>query len=255
VIGTTDYVLTDNNGKPMSEFLPIDLDNCILWLDANQGVTKDASNYVSLWRDMSGKGNNFSQNTGSYQPKFIKNGGDTISNQPTIRFDGVDDYMNSVSGFLYNKIAISTFLVIKVATGIGTMCGQTNDGIITPIGTTNGLGSLTLQTLHFVRINGSVKYTDFLWKNLIYTISSLTYSSTATQGYVNNVSLSTASGGSALSYNGIYLLGASFYTNGCHNADMFLAEFIIYDRILTSVERRRVMLYLNKKYNQKHLIY
>lgn len=131
VIGTTDYVLTDNNGKPMSEFLPIDLDNCILWLDANQGVTKDASNYVSLWKDMSGKGNNFFQNTGISQPKFIKDGGDTISHQPTMRFDGVNDYMTTASGFLYNKTEVSSFLVIKVATGTGSMCGQTNDVLLT----------------------------------------------------------------------------------------------------------------------------
>jgi len=93
-----------------SAWFPTNLPGCILWLDAGRGITKDGSNYISLFGDQSGQANNASQATGANQPLWVDN---QLNGKPIVRFDGANDFMAFPSGFLYNLADISFFIVIK----------------------------------------------------------------------------------------------------------------------------------------------
>lgn len=64
--------------------------NTVGWYVAGDGsstyVTKDGSDFVSVWKDLSGSNNPLNQATGTSQPKWQSTG---------ILFDGVDNYMKA----------------------------------------------------------------------------------------------------------------------------------------------------------------
>lgn len=87
-----------------SSFLPTDIANLVLWLDANDLTTlfQDAAgttpatdtSVVGHWADKSDQGNNVTQSTTAFKPTYltgIENG------LPVIRFDGSDDRLASAA--------------------------------------------------------------------------------------------------------------------------------------------------------------
>jgi hypothetical protein len=62
-----------------------------LWLKADEGITKDASGFISQWDDQSGNGNHATQATGSAQPKRMNN---ALNAKPVVRFDGNNDFFS-----------------------------------------------------------------------------------------------------------------------------------------------------------------
>jgi hypothetical protein len=65
-----------------------------LHLDASDlsTITKDGSNLVSQWDDKSGNGNHFLQATATNQPLWVNA---VHNSNPTIRFDGIDNYIKN----------------------------------------------------------------------------------------------------------------------------------------------------------------
>jgi hypothetical protein len=57
--------------------------------------------FVSKWYDQSGNSNHATQDTGDSQPKIVTSGSlNTVNGKPSIKWDGVDDFMvASISGF------------------------------------------------------------------------------------------------------------------------------------------------------------
>ncbi len=78
-----------------------------LWLKADAGVVKDASNNVSEWQDQSGNGFHLTQTTLSKQPKFTEN---ILNTKPVLRFNG--DYMQLTFGESFSQ-PNSIFIVMK----------------------------------------------------------------------------------------------------------------------------------------------
>lgn len=64
-----------------------------LWLKADAGVTKDASNAVTEWADQSGQGNHATQPDPTLAPLATETG---FAGEPSLHFDGNDDYLNVV---------------------------------------------------------------------------------------------------------------------------------------------------------------
>jgi len=220
-----------------SAWFPTNLPGCILWLDAGQGITKDGSNYISLFADQSGQANNASQATGANQPLWVDN---QLNGKPIVRFDGSNDFMEFASGFMYNWTDVSLFIVLKhpyspnnAVFGYSAGWGQ---GVL--IYSANGGG--------YLNINGGNKYTDFL-KNNQWAISDFVYNSTSLNAYVNGVSLGAVGGGAPLSLNGVYALG-KYAGSTSYCAAFDIAEMIIYDNSLSDVNRRTVEKYLAAKY-------
>lgn len=66
--------------------------NTIAWYDYTKKVTKDGSDFVSVWGDISGNSNNLLQAIGTNQPLWRQTG---------ILFDGIDNFMKAT--FTFNQ--------------------------------------------------------------------------------------------------------------------------------------------------------
>ena len=89
------------------EWLPTDIDGCVLWLPSDLGITKNGSDRVSLREDQS-LNNDASQVTDAKKPVWFAN---QIDGHPSIRFDSVDDYMSGPLSIIGNSLHL--FMVVN----------------------------------------------------------------------------------------------------------------------------------------------
>jgi len=83
---------------------------CLVWCRADAGVDRNGST-VSGWRDMSGRGRDFSQATASEQPTFASRG---LGGRPELTFDGSDDHLDGASFFGMVSAADDWMVVVVV---------------------------------------------------------------------------------------------------------------------------------------------
>ena len=92
------------------DFTPNDVDNLIVWLKADAGITKDGSDLVSQWDDQTtGGSNDVAQSTAGDKPEWID---DVQNGLPIVSFD--DDFLQKATwsgGAISQPITI--FLVLK----------------------------------------------------------------------------------------------------------------------------------------------
>lgn len=82
-----------------------------LWVEADAGVTTNASGGVTGWKDQSGQNNNAVQTDDTMAPKWI---GSALNGKPVLRFNGDTDYMNVAhSPSIAIAGDISTFAVVR----------------------------------------------------------------------------------------------------------------------------------------------
>ncbi|MBM3430313.1 MAG: hypothetical protein FJX99_04945, partial [Bacteroidetes bacterium] len=82
-ITATDTILS--NISRFSVFLPNNLSENVLWLNAESGIVLDANNKVSSWNDQSGSGFSFTQSTDAKKPIVLSN---ALNNRPAVQFSG-----------------------------------------------------------------------------------------------------------------------------------------------------------------------
>ena len=211
-----------------------------LWLDASDSSTITIATGISNWADKSGNLNDAQQGTGSAQPT-VNSGG--LNSLDTISFNGTSQFLALPTGFLYNAIAFSLFIVLK--------CGvQSNAGHFGP-NTSNNAGIELLDNTivskpTLVRINGSEKYSTGAWRtDSSFSISSIVANSSAVSGFLDGTALTPASGISALNYNGYYAIGKYSTT---YFSSLEVAEFIIITSDLSSENRQLIEGYLAWKW-------
>lgn len=96
-----------------SDWLPTDLANCQIHLRADLGVTKDASDNVSLWENQGLKTDDANQVTASRQPLWQSS---VINGNPALHFDGLDYWMyigNGTDTYLDTTKTHSLFIVCR----------------------------------------------------------------------------------------------------------------------------------------------
>lgn len=82
-----------------------------LWLRADAGITTNASDKVSKWESQTSNGHQGTQSTNSARPVLIHGG---INFNPTIRFDGTNDYIPLDAGqFSKNIDNLTIFSIIR----------------------------------------------------------------------------------------------------------------------------------------------
>jgi hypothetical protein len=74
----------------------------VLLLDANLGVTESGGK-VSAWADQSGNGNDVAQADSDKQPTLVADG---VNGEPVLRFDGVDDFLETTLEALPNATIV-----------------------------------------------------------------------------------------------------------------------------------------------------
>jgi hypothetical protein len=87
-----------------------------LWLRADAGTTTNGQQ-VSAWNDQSGNGNNATQGTSDNRPLFIASE-PLANNRPVLRFDGIDDWMQTET-HLTNNVGTLMIVARKTAAGVG----------------------------------------------------------------------------------------------------------------------------------------
>jgi hypothetical protein len=202
-------------------FSPRDIDTLSLWLDASK-ITVPAGAAIPTWYDLSGGGKHATQSTTASQPLF-QNG--------SVLFDGVDDYLSLPSVANARHI----FIVSKVTkSGWSTFVSRAYGQDI-GIRTANGAG---------FALPGNTN--DFYTTNV------------ATQVWVNGTQTSTFTNGSrfissviSTNQETIGALGVG-YTAGLPSDNRLLggeiSEIVVYNKVLTTTERKKVEFYLASKW-------
>lgn len=222
------YAAGEDRGR---SFLPTDVPNLALWLDASRITGLVDGDPVANWSDLSGQGRDATQGTGAARPTYkvaILNG------KPVVRFDGVDDYLKT-SAFTLNQpthVFIVLTLIAQAASayywdgnGQNLMAAyQRLQGLMTLYAGGNG----PEKTFG----NGSTHIVSALYNG---SSSELRFEGgAATTG---DVSTSNAGG---------ITLGAR--GNVAVFANIDVAEVLIYNRALAADERQKCERYLGKKY-------
>jgi len=234
--------------KSLSYVSPIPLANLKLWLKADAGITKDGSNYVSQWDDMSGNGNHAVQSTGGSQPLWVDN---QLNGKPVLRFDGIDDFMNSA---ISNVSNITIFCVVKSALTSAWVGGFSLYNTGSPLDYDINMG---ISIIGHASQNGKYWFTKD-GANYTYNNGSITNYETIEIQSINNNTIATYYNGIGLqSYNipaffniNSYVIGARWvlsvinYYMSCD-----FSEIILYDDTLSAAQRQQVEQYLRTKYN------
>lgn len=222
---------------------PTNISDCVLWLDAGQGVT-ESGGVISEWADQSSASNDLTQATAAHQPALIS---DAVNSKSAVSFakgatdpDDNDFLSNSA---LQLDTTVTLFFVIKpdgpldssqrFAGHYGNGAFRFNSGkasiwtsggnadLSTPLPSTGEFQIIAYRFNSNVQI--SINGSDF-----VVTISSASMdNSDFVIGGVANSSLSPNYG----SFDGDF------------------AEIIVYDKVLTDADFNRVGYYLAEKYN------
>jgi hypothetical protein len=108
---TDSAVPADADAKDSDAPPEIPTDGLLLWLRADRGVTEE-NGAVAIWADQSGNDLHATQTASNVRPKLVRQ---AISGQPSIEFDGVDDFMRLASGFTDFSAGASIFTVVQRA--------------------------------------------------------------------------------------------------------------------------------------------
>ena len=225
------------------------LDDVIVWLKADEGVTKDGSNIVSAWADQSSYGFEAAQSTASWRPTYVADGGADFNNYPVIRFDydflsiPDDDNLDGADG-------LSIIMVLKPNNvtrgwqGILAKCDDYNDQEAYNTYLYDG-------DLRFNINNNYVLYGNTELSISSSYIISNTYGSSrgSIQGYYNSTGYDSYNYSSSVSNMASDLhIGTYRPYNDTRSFQGDIAEIIIYKTGLNNAQRLILENYLSQKY-------
>jgi hypothetical protein len=206
------------------ELSPAAVPGLMLWARADVGLTSDEGGHVSVWRDVSGRSNDLRQTVATAQPSLVP---DAHAGLPVVRFDGSDDTLLFKSRMTNIR---SVFWVVKAdaaaSDGYRFLLGDAStthfhSGAARQIWST---GASTAVLNGETRLNGV-------------TIDGRT---TNRPTSLSVISLLTTGDVTADAFSRDRTLGRSWWGD--------LAELLVYERALSSGERKNVEDYLALKY-------
>ena len=238
-----DFIWNGTNAwNPIGGFLPTDVANLKLWLDADDPTTFSfsSSNLISQWNDKSGQGNNLTQGTVADQPLLIQG---VQNGKPIVRFDAIDDFLQRVN---FTGGAISQPDTIYFVCKFPSATSSTNGFVFD--------GDTSRQAVNHDQISTLSNYgmfspTVLSTTTTVDTINILLYkavfndtSSSLDKSQVQQLSGTTGANG----LNGI-VLGAPF-----SRADSFsnpdIAEMLFYESIPSTGDDADIISYLRNKW-------
>ncbi|MEN9303899.1 MAG: hypothetical protein RL264_2328, partial [Bacteroidota bacterium] len=190
----------------------------------------------------SGSGFHFTQTTASARPTLIASV-PSLNNQPVIQFDGTTDFMSVDFGQTFQ--APNTYFIIHNNTRNNTTQSGIFDGIVDGArntffwSTQSSIGRLLLQTA----TNSSIRYNKS--QPYDYELNSIVFNGASSAIFENGASMVNG----ALTDNPISGLQIGRRTSGATNfLQGNIAEFIMFNRLLSVTERQQVEKYLMDKY-------
>lgn len=220
-------LLLSKAGGISNEFNPISLGNLRFWVKADAGITLNGST-VSSWADQSGNSLVLNEANATKQPTFVSN---FINGKPALQFDGSNDEM-SLSASQTGFESMTFFIVYRRS-------ANTSQAVLS-----NGASTyMYLQYGSSFLIGNNSK--SAAMTNDIWYIRAGTGKSdgTGTEYFSNGVSLGTVAGGTNVFNAFRYVATAGgAYLNG------YIAEILIFDKVLNSTEIGQGFNYLNTRY-------
>lgn len=233
-------------------FTPKSVSGLTIWLDAAQGVAKDGSDIVTSWADQSGNSNTFSTGTGIRKPQYVAS---AINSLPAIngRHDGTNaSNLAAADSASMNYTDFSLFIVASRLINFGAT--EQLAGKYVTAGSMREhrlvIGS-TDQLSGGVSPDGAAVTTSFIASPTIATstpfIADLQYSASSQTVALNRGTTNTqANPASAFNGTGTYQIFSR--EGGLDPFGGYIAEFLFYNRRVTSGERLQVLSYLSAKY-------
>jgi hypothetical protein len=208
-----------------------------LWLKADSITGLNDGDPVATWPDSSGLANNATQGTSGNRPAFYSN---VLNGKPVIRFDGSSDFFN-LPNLLNGATQAESFVVLKVdvatpatSKGLWKLGAVANSTWVRYPSTDGSIWEDFGNTANYAMGVPAQPLTEFH----LYNVSA---APTQWAARINGAPQGAAA--STFGYNTAPTLGKSGYY-----FDGDVAEVLIFNRVLSSVERNAVAVYLNTKY-------
>jgi len=233
---------------------PTEIQGCVLWLDAADANSLGLDGGgVAQWMDKSGGGNHVAQGDASHRP-VLSSG--LLNGRTTLRFNG-NEWLGGPAVLAQGAQQFGYYIVWQKAedTSVGVIFEQSGEGVggVNPHGTRASF----LSVGHWFGFCG--EFND-AWDNFAmltpndWKVSGLEYNGNVW----NTICLDDASGTKVADANrvvpGVQQVGAAGIRVGNqlsnnaagHNGD--IAEIIVFDRVLSDMERERILYYLQEKW-------
>lgn len=200
-----------------------------------------ATDYTAgSWPDRTANSHDLSQATGANQPALVADGGADFNNEPVVRFDGVNDFLQSGSGLVdggpFTVIAIEKATLLN-ATNKVLFEGQTSPNI--------DPAQILWASDEIVRAIGNLSLTGTTGTEVAVLEIAFAGSSSVIRG--EHVKEASGNLSAALIHDG-FTLGAQH--NGALPWGGDLAEFLIVDGTLTQADRRYLIQYAEQRYKR-----
>jgi len=275
----TDYKINTARSLTASSDIP-SIQGLILWLDATteksfDSAEREDNTAISTWYDISPtiSPNNATQSTAASQPLYVM---DAINNLPALKFDGTDDSLRLSSygtGLNGTPETANNFTIFVVA--------KPNASDSLPTESTSGVDGTANKKYLLFPEHGAITYSaisaagagiamgtngisvyehssSYMPGVLVYattankpTIVEVDYTDKVPSLYVNgSLVRTTASSPTSYVFPTFNIGGSSDFTSYGYYSG-YIAEIIIYNRVLLNDERESVTRYLSKKWGIK----
>ena len=212
-----------------------DINGLVAWYDAGWGVAINATNMVTTWTNREGTASLDLTTSGGDKPSLA---GNVINGLPVVDFDGVDDRIYNNTWFLIHQ-PNTVFVVVRVDNANG---GYVFDG--RPGGTRNAAfarsGSVGWDTY------SGAEMTDNIAVNTgSFEVHAFVFHGSNGKHYIDGRLV--RSGNVGTSAMDAVILGSRLSQNNF--LDGAIAEFLLYDALLTDQAQREIGTYLANKYD------
>ncbi len=216
-----------------------------VWLDANELNYLNGDN-VSVVSDFSGNGNDFTQLSSVKQPVFITA---AVNGFPVLRFDGVATDMLSSSIPALESSSLTYFIVYKQHVAKTSCFLGANFGSNTIKWFSYALPNGKVRNAHFSPTYETIDFFDNLSS---YNFISTEFAPTTLSVFKEGNLVQTKNTGYTAGTNHNFLTIGSFPDQTTNNKylDGDIAEIIIYNSLITDVQRVIIENYLGAKYNK-----
>lgn len=243
----------------VAEILPSAITGLQAWYKSDTGVTESPAGVVSAWADQSGNGYTLSQATAGMRPTIVAG---QLNGYPAVRFDGVDDGLQSaVNVATFPSKRGTCFVVCKPTAefGNGLIFGTYDGGVSVSwdISVDQETLAPTQEFAMLSQANEHWKMTQeigdpFQYGGAGYILFGLRRDSdTEYFGWLNGKQHRETANSNPMPATGqpvsnTLKMGQSFVPGHYYKGDV--VEVLLYDRMLTDVERQHVERYLFKRY-------
>jgi hypothetical protein len=225
-------------------FVPTDIAGCEMWLRSDLGVTLSSGN-VSTWKDQSGSGHDCTQGTSTRQPAYNTL---TINGIPTLFFDASTAGSEKIFSMAGSLAALTGGHIFFIAKSVNTLPpAQSRTGIYNLGGSAFASHFPYLDNNIYDSFGSNTRYTEGL--PVVNITNPFRYevqaSSSAWNSFINDAAqfssnTNTVAWSATLEIGGN--TGVGVYYDG------YVAEILLYSRVLAGDELARVKQYLRRRY-------